>query len=118
MHHTPKSLSFLWVTHDRYFFFFFSSSDDGPVDPIPPTISGCPDDITATTTPSESDVAVSWVEPVATSSDGSEATKTFTHSAGESRFIVGTTTVTYTFTDAAEATEAECAFDVIVLSKS
>ena len=55
---------------------------------------------------------VSWTEPTATDNSGMTPTVTQTHQPGDS-FNVGTTTVTYTFTDMT-GNQAMCTFDVVI----
>ena len=54
---------------------------------------------------------VTWTEPTATDNSGMAATVTQSHQPGQS-FPVGTTEVTYTFTDQA-GNQATCQFEVI-----
>ena len=57
-------------------------------------------------------VSVPWTEPTATDNSGMVPTVTQSHQPGDS-FNVGTTTVSYTFTDLA-GNQAQCSFTVIV----
>jgi len=76
-----------------------------------PTVVNCPTDITAGVSPGLCTATVIWAAP--TSSDNCPGeTMTSTHNPGDS-FLVGTTAVTYTVTDAANNT-ATCGFNVIV----
>ena len=58
---------------------------------------------------------LTWTEPTATDNSGMTPTVTQSHQPGDS-FNVGTTTVTYTFTDMA-GNQAQCVFTVIVGNK-
>jgi gliding motility-associated-like protein len=78
-----------------------------------PVLSGCPNDIVVNA--NTSCVAVAdWVPPTAT--DNCSTTVSGTHTPG-STFAIGTTTVTYTATDAA-GNSAQCTFSVIVKDTS
>ncbi|XP_041472953.1 hyalin isoform X45 [Lytechinus variegatus] len=78
----------------------------------PPTISDCPDGaITVLAGTGASGASVSWTAPTATDVSG-PVTSTSNYSPG-AFFPVGTTTVTYTFTDQV-GNEARCVFNVIV----
>jgi gliding motility-associated-like protein len=81
------------------------------IDTIAPVLSGCPADINAVADTSYCGVAVSWIPPVATDNCPG-VVLTSTHNPGDV-FLVGTTTVTYTATDASGII-TECSFDVIV----
>lgn len=82
----------------------------------PPTISNCPAGaITALAAASSTGASVSWTAPTATDESGSvSSTSDYTPGAF---FPIGTTTVTYTFTDPA-GNEARCLFNVIVTGRS
>ena len=83
-----------------------------------PVISGCPADITFYTNdgiPANCNQSVTWTEPTA-SDDCALATFTSNYSPGDA-FPVGTTTVTYTATDAA-GNNATCTFDIIVVDNT
>ncbi len=84
----------------------------GPCAPdvTPPVISGCPANI-ATVTASNS-IVVNWTPPTATDNCGGSVSLTSTHNPG-SQFMLGSTTVTYTATDAA-GNAANCVFNVFV----
>ena len=64
-----------------------------------------------TTEVGTTNTVVTWTEPTATDNSGLTPTVTKSHQPGDS-FPVGTTQVTYTFTDEA-GNEAECQFEVI-----
>ena len=64
-----------------------------------------------TTEVGTTNAVVTWTEPTATDNSGMTATITQTHQPGDS-FPVGTTQVTYTFTDQA-GNRATCQFEVI-----
>ena len=82
-----------------------------PIDAESPIFTVCPGDesvdggVTAT---------VTWTVPTATDNSGTQ-TLTSTHNPGDS-FPIGTTTVTYTSTDAAGNT-ATCSFAIVVTGK-
>jgi hypothetical protein len=83
-----------------------------------PVISGCPADITFYTqdsNPANCSQPVSWTEPTA-SDNCALASFTRDYSPGDA-FPVGTTTVTYTATDAA-GNAATCAFEVTVVDNT
>ncbi|MED5334978.1 MAG: HYR domain-containing protein, partial [Bacteroidota bacterium] len=80
------------------------------VDNESPTIAGNPGDLSASNDAGNCSAAVSWTAP--TASDNCSQTLTSTHSPGDT-FAVGTTTVTYTSTDAANNT-ATISFNVVV----
>ncbi|MEI7897215.1 MAG: HYR domain-containing protein, partial [bacterium] len=80
-----------------------------------PVITGCPADITRTTTTGQCTAAVSWTEPTATDNCTPSGSLVWSksHTPG-STFPLGTTTVTYTATDAALNTSSTCSFTVTV----
>jgi hypothetical protein len=80
-------------------------------DNIPPVIAGCPSDINEIADTSYCGVEITWVEPTV-SDNCPGVVLTSTHSPGDF-FPVGTTTVTYTATDASGLTDI-CTFDVNV----
>ena len=80
-----------------------------------PVIGGCPSDQSGNTDSGLATGTISWTAPTATDNSGTQ-TLTSTHNPGDS-FPIGTTTVTYTATDAA-GNSANCSFDVIVNGKS
>ena len=75
-----------------------------------PSISGAPADITQTADAGVCSAAVTWTAP--TDGDNCGSTLTSTHSPGDA-FAVGTTTVTYTSTDAAGNT-ATASFNITI----
>ena len=76
-----------------------------------PIITNCPSNITVSNDAGRCDARVLWTEPIA--SDNCPAVSfTSTHSPGDV-FLLGTTTVTYTATDASGNT-AVCSFNVTV----
>ena len=77
-----------------------------------PSVSNCPQNITATATVGRCDVPVSWTEPVGEPSCLGGLTTTRNHAPGD-RFTIGTHTVTYTFTDASGNTNS-CTFFIKV----
>lgn len=76
-----------------------------------PVISGCPANINTTADTSYCGANVTWTEPTA-SDNCPGVVLSSTHNPGDN-FPVGTTTVTYTATDASSNTDI-CTFDVIV----
>ncbi|XP_022111742.1 hyalin-like, partial [Acanthaster planci] len=85
----------------------------GVVDTTPPVVSGCPTAGVPVTAPAGATSAVaSWVEPTAVDNSGGTVTVTSSRSPGQS-FPLGTTQVTYTFTDPSQNT-ATCTFAVTV----
>merc|ERR1711962_9607 len=85
------------------------------LDNVAPVIANCPTDRTETLATGTSAVSVFWTEPTATDNSGS-VTSTSTNSPGEA-FGAGSTTVTYTFTDAAN-NQAICSFVITVTSEN
>ncbi|MGW8315613.1 MAG: HYR domain-containing protein, partial [Bacteroidales bacterium] len=81
------------------------------LDTIAPVITGCPADESVTADTSYCGTEVTWTEPTA-SDNCAGVTLTSSHSPGDF-FPIGTTTVTYTATDATGLTEF-CSFDVVV----
>ena len=77
-----------------------------------PSVTNCPQNITATATVGRCDVPVSWTEPVGEPSCLGGLTTTRNHAPGD-RFTIGTHTVTYTFTDASGNTNS-CIFFIKV----
>ncbi|WP_040401415.1 HYR domain-containing protein, partial [Cecembia lonarensis] len=78
-----------------------------------PVISDCPENITVFNDEGSCGAIVSWTEPTAT--DNSGFASLFTDKLPGSFFHVGTTTVTYTATDASGNTSI-CSFDVTVIN--
>lgn len=85
------------------------------VDNQVPVISGCPANLTRTSSAGSCNALVSWTEPTATDNCTSAANLVWTksHTPG-STFAPGTTTVTYTVEDEYGNVSAECSFDVTV----
>ena len=77
----------------------------------PPTISGCPSNITQANAIGQCEGTVTWVEPTAVD-EGTVVSFTSSHNPGDV-FPVGTTTVTYTATDN-DGNTSTCSFDVII----
>ena len=75
-----------------------------------PVIADCPADITQDSNAGVCEAVVTWTAP--TASDNCSVTLTSTHDSGDT-FPLGSTTVTYTATDAA-GNSTTCTFDVIV----
>jgi len=84
------------------------------IDNEAPVVSDCPTNITVSTDAGLCEAEVSWTVPTATDNCG-VVTVTNTHNPGDI-FPVGTTTVTYTFTDGANpANVTICTFTVTVI---
>ena len=81
------------------------------VDTEPPTIFNCPQSTTYEVGIGVPSRSVSWIEPIATDNSGGQPTVVRSHQPG-STFNVGTTQVTYTFTDQSQ-NSATCTFAVI-----
>lgn len=82
------------------------------VDSIPPVIA-CTNDLSQTVNTGVTGTTVTWTEPTATDNSGIVSLTSRTHAPG-SFFPVGTTQVTYTFTDGA-GNSASCTFSVTVI---
>ena len=80
-----------------------------------PVISGTPSNQTINTDASLPNATVTWTPPTASDNSGEEVTLTSDYESGDS-FSIGTTTVTYTATDAYGNT-ATSAFNVVVTGK-
>jgi len=81
-----------------------------------PVITGCPNNITKSSDPGVCTAIVSWTEPSATDNCTSSGNLVWTksHTPG-TLFTAGTTTVTYTATDAAGNISNVCSFTVTVV---
>ena len=79
-------------------------------DTIPPVVNGCPDSINMVIPFGLTTVNVTWIEPIATDNSGMIPTVNQSHQPGDS-FPVGTTQVSYIFTDLA-GNEVTCSFTV------
>ncbi|KAJ8041072.1 Hyalin [Holothuria leucospilota] len=78
-----------------------------------PPVPTCPEDITRGVSPGTTEVAVTFTQPFAIDAvDGLATVVSQSHSSGQS-FTVGTTTVTYVFSDSSNNV-ASCSFQVIV----
>ncbi|XP_071786035.1 uncharacterized protein [Asterias amurensis] len=84
------------------------------VDTVPPEIQFCPQNINQQIQVGVPSVIVTWNQPTASDNSGQTPTVRSTHQSGSS-FPVGTSTVTYTFADAA-GNEATCSFNVNIVS--
>ena len=80
------------------------------VDDIAPVINNCPNSQTVQAPCNVPSQTVTWIAPTATDNLGGIPTVMQTHRPGDS-FPVGTTPVTYTFTDTS-GNSAQCAFTV------
>ena len=78
----------------------------------PPIISNCPQPVAYSLSPGASSRIVTWTEPTAVDNSGGIPTVMRSHMPGET-FLVGSTEVTYVFTDQA-GNSATCAFLVTV----
>ncbi|XP_038069618.1 uncharacterized protein LOC119738747 isoform X6 [Patiria miniata] len=84
-------------------------------DTIPPVISGCPvQGVTVTAPAGATSAVVTWTQPTAVDNSGGVVTRLTNRSPGQT-FSVGTTAVTYIFTDPSGNSDT-CNFNVIVLS--
>ena len=81
-------------------------------DTTPPIVNGCPNPLNIIVPFGMNSVSVTWTEPTATDNSGITPTVTQSHQPGDS-FPVGTTQVTYTFTDMV-GNEALCSFTVTI----
>ena len=90
---------------------FLASGAGG--DRIPPTISGCPDDI-IWTLPTGNFANVDWVEPTATDNSGVATLRSQTRRPGSFFQIKQPVDVIYTFEDSA-GNVATCTFSVSVI---
>ncbi|MEO9796534.1 MAG: LamG-like jellyroll fold domain-containing protein, partial [Crocinitomicaceae bacterium] len=79
-----------------------------------PVISGCPSNISQVADASGCTSNVTWTAPTATDNCSASPTISASHAPGSS-FGLGTTTVTYTFTDDA-GNMSTCSFDVTITS--
>ena len=82
------------------------------VDTQPPIVVNCPSDQTSVISIGAAGASVSWDEPEATDESGSAELASISHNPG-SFFGIGSTTVTYRFTDTS-GNIANCIFNVIV----
>ncbi|XP_071819452.1 uncharacterized protein [Apostichopus japonicus] len=92
--------------------FFVTVTSVQPGDNTPPVITGCPGDVTAFVPADANSAVVTWTEPTATDNSQVQLSLTQSHFPG-SQFPLGTTPVSYTFTDAS-GNLATCSFNVIV----
>ncbi len=87
------------------------------IDNTAPVIAGCPSNISVNTGAGRTtcDQTATWTEPTATDNCTAAGSliRTRSHAPG-SVFPVGTTTVTYTFADAAGNVSLSCSFNVVV----
>ncbi len=81
-------------------------------DTTPPVITGCPDTINTVLPLGMISTPVTWIEPTATDNSGMVPTITQSHQPGDS-FTMGSSQVTYTFTDIA-GNEAVCTFSITI----
>ena len=82
-----------------------------------PVISGCPADININTDPGLCSAVVSWTEPTAVDDCAGAMTYTTRSNSPGDVFPIGTTIVTYTFTDLASNTST-CTFNITVADNS
>ncbi|KAJ8017526.1 Hyalin [Holothuria leucospilota] len=84
-----------------------------PIDTVPPTISNCPQQVISVTIELGQSTGVAvWTEPTATDLSGSSTLSSRTAAPGDD-FVIGQTTVVYTFVDASN-NMATCVFTVNV----
>ncbi|XP_072014217.1 hyalin-like [Amphiura filiformis] len=86
------------------------------IDNISPIISNCPQSTSYTVPLGTTSRVASWTAPSATDNNGGEVTVTMSHQPGQS-FPLGTTEVTYTFTDEVGNSNT-CAFIIMGRSNS
>ena len=79
---------------------------------MPPVVTDCPDPINIMIPFGAQSAMTSWTEPTATDNSGMTPAVTQSHQPGDS-FPLGTTQVSYTFTDMA-GNQATCTFDVVI----
>ena len=82
------------------------------LDTTPPEVSNCPDSRTSEVPFGTPSLTVVWIEPTATDDSGLVSRVSQSHRPGDS-FTVGTTSVTYRFTDPS-GNQADCAFTVTI----
>lgn len=82
-----------------------------PADNENPVLDYCPDDISEDAAPGQVTRTISWLAANATDNSGT-VIPTASHAPG-SDFMLGTTTVTYTFRDPS-GNDIRCSFDVVV----
>ncbi|KAJ8041828.1 Hyalin [Holothuria leucospilota] len=85
-----------------------------PVDTIPPMCANLPSNVVETVELGTTGTVVSWTEPTCSDVSGTAVVSARSHTPF-SFFMVGTTTVTYTCTDAADNSES-CSFPVTVIA--
>ncbi|WP_242086304.1 HYR domain-containing protein [Aestuariivivens sediminis] len=85
-------------------------------DNVAPIISGCPSDFSQNNDAANCSAVVTWTEPTAADNCTASGSLNWSksHNPGDV-FPVGTTTVTYSATDAAGNTSALCTFDITVV---
>ena len=98
---------YIYVTH--YVHTVFASV----VDLMPPSIVGCPEDISATTTPNRVSTTVTW-DPPSASDDSGQIANFFNNFNPGDVFPLGTTEVVYIWTDPS-GNSATCSFNVVVI---
>ena len=81
-------------------------------DTTPPEVNSCPSSLSYTIPFGVTTRGVTWTEPTATDNSGRTPTISRSHRPGES-FPVGTTQVTYTFSDDT-GNEAMCSFTITI----
>ncbi|WP_108807624.1 HYR domain-containing protein, partial [Aquimarina spinulae] len=82
------------------------------IDNIDPVVTSCPSDIVQTAIANTCNAVVSWAPPTATDNCTDPLIVSSTHNPGDA-FPVGTTTVTYTFSDVSGNSDT-CTFDITV----
>ena len=83
---------------------------------MPPVISRCPSDINQLALAGSTTSRVQWIEPTASDNSGMTPTSTRSHTPGSS-FPIGSTQVTYAFTDES-GNQALCSFTVVISGKN
>ncbi|MEA1874044.1 MAG: HYR domain-containing protein, partial [Bacteroidota bacterium] len=85
------------------------------IDNESPVLSNCPSNVSQDTDEGEAGAIVTWVEPSATDNCTVSGSFTWTKSHNPGDFFgVGTTTITYTATDAAGNVSSTCSFDITI----
>ena len=117
MTHSASLTTIRW--HERYRdngFYLYSSRQGPGEDGTAPVITGCPLNAISVSAPAGSTSATAtWTEPTAIDDSGVPPIRSRSHAPGQS-FPVGTTVVTYRFTDASGNSDT-CQFQVVVAGR-
>ena len=101
-----------WLYCDHYTKCHCSFQTVAEEDTVPPIINGCPDPISVMIPFEMTSMSITWTEPTANDNSGMTPTLTQSHKPGD-MFSIGTTQVTYTFTDMT-GNQAQCSFTVTI----